>query len=157
MIYDYILKKIRLSFSEPLVNYFKTKIDFSNVLSFVRIKNLNWDYQENIDMFINGGNIALNKIEALFSLKDEDVVRSLQEYYNENLSKILNEYYKTNDLSILEIKLDKFQLSLMKQYQNDAFGIGIIMYYYLKKLAEAKNIRYIYANQDVDVDNLLDY
>jgi vacuolar-type H+-ATPase subunit C/Vma6 len=45
----------------------------------------------------------------------------------------------------------------MSEYKNDAFGIGIIMYYYLKKLAEAKNIRYIYANQEVDIDNLLDY
>lgn len=156
-IYDFILRKIKLSFSEPLVAYFKTKIDFSNILSFVRIKNLHWDFKENKEMFINGGNISLNKLEELFSLKNEGVVRSLLEYYNEELSKILNEFYKTNDLNVLDLKLDKFLLTLISEYKNDAFGIGIIMYYYLKKLAEAKNIRYIYANQEVDIDNLLDY
>lgn len=156
-IYDFILRKILLAFNEPLNTYFKTKIDCSNILSFVRIKNLHWSYEENKEMFVNGGNISLAKIEELFKLKDEDVVRSLNVYYNEELSKILIDFYKTKDLNILEIKLDKFQLNLMSQYKNDAFGIGIILYYYLKKLAEAKNIRYIYANPEIDIANLLEY
>ncbi|MCK9471143.1 MAG: V-type ATPase subunit [Bacilli bacterium] len=157
MIYDFILKKVRLTFNEPLSTYFKTRIDFSNILSFVRIKNLHWKFEDNKEMFISGGNISVKVIEDLFNLKDEDVIRSLQPYYNEELSKILDDFYKTKDLNILEIKLDRLQLKLMRPFKDDAFGIGIIMYYYLKKLAEAKNIRYIYANPDIDIDNLLEY
>ena len=156
-IYDFVLKKIRLAFNEPLSTYFKTKIDISNILSFIRIQNLGWDYHENKAMFIDGGNIPLNEIESLFNLSNEEIIRKLNMYYNEEISKILNEFYKTKNLNILELNLDKFQLKLMSQYKFDAFGIGIIIYYYLKKLAEAKNIRYIYANPDTDINNLLDY
>ena len=156
-IYNYILRKIRLSFNEPLDAYFKTLIDFTNILSFVRISNLNWEYSDNKEMFISGGNIPLSKIKTLFTLSNDEVLRSLNIYYNEELSKILRDFYKSNDLNILEMKLDRFQIKLMKEYKNDTFGIGIIMYYYLKKVAEAKNIRHIYADPEVDIDNLLEY
>lgn len=157
IIYEFIINKIKLSFNEPLNTYFKSKIDFSNILSFIRIKNLHWNYEDNKEMFIDGGNIDLNLIESLFNLKDEEVIRSLNKYYDEKVSRILSDFYKSKDLNILEIKLDNFQLELMSAFKDDAFGIGIIMYYYLKKLAEAKNIRYIYANPEIDIDNLLEY
>lgn len=157
IIYEFIINKIRLSFNEPLNTYFKSKIDFSNILSFVRIKNLHWNYEDNKEMFIAGGNIDLSLIESLFNLKDEEVIKSLNKYYNEKISKILSDFYKSKDLNILEIKLDNFQLELMSKFKDDSFGIGIIMFYYLKKLAEAKNIRYIYANPELDIDNLLEY
>lgn len=156
-IYEFILNKIKLSFNEPLNTYFKSKIDFSNILSFVRIKSLNWSYAENKEMFLNGGNISLKQIESLFTLKEEELIRNLRACYSEKLAIILSFYYKEHNLNLLEIKLDNLQLQIMKKYKEDSFGIGIILYYYLKKLAEAKNIRYIYANPEIDINNLLEY
>lgn len=157
VIYEYCLNKIKLTFNEPLNAYFKTAIDFSNILSFIRIKNLDWAFNENKEMFVRGGNFKLDFIESLFTLTKEDVIRNLNPYYDEKLSNVLKEYSKNNNLNILELKLANLQLNLMRQYKDDSFGIGIIMYYYLKKLAEAKNIRYVYANPDIYLDYLLEY
>lgn len=156
-LYEFVLDKIRFSFNAPLSTYFKTSIDFKNILSYVRIKNLNWDYLKNKSMFIEGGNISLSKIEELFTLDEKEVVRSLNEFYEEKLSLILKTYFDTNDLNLLEIQLNNLLLNIMSEFKNDAFGIGIILYYYLKKLAEASNIRYVFANSDIDEKHLLQY
>lgn len=156
-IYNFILTKIRFTINNPLNKYFKTLIDFSNVLSFIRIKNLNWSYSENYEMFIDGGYIDLKVIQELYDLDETEIVNRLKEYYNEKLSEILKRYFNDRDLHKLEISLNKLHLSLMKEFQEDAFGIGIILYYYLKKLAEANNIRYIYASANIDVNDLLVY
>ena len=56
--------------------------------------------------------------------------------------------------------LDKLMLEEIKRFKYDAFDIGPVIYYYLLKVAEAKNIRMIYAqagNEQVDMSQLLEY
>ena len=45
----------------------------------------------------------------------------------------------------------------MKEERNESFSIGPIIYYYLQKISEAKNIRMIYASTYFNPSDLLDY
>jgi len=154
--FEYVLSHMKVRVNTPLHTYYKILIDIKNILCYVRILNLNWKI-DNQEFFIIGGNINLEKIKNLFTLKPEEVVKSLRDYYNEKLADILKDYFAVKDLTILELKLNNLLLSEMKKFENDSFGIGVILNYYLKKLAEAENIRSIYANPSIDVSNLLFY
>ena len=46
---------------------------------------------------------------------------------------------------------------MMKVYRDDAFDIGPMIYYYLLKQAEAKNIRLIYGTTELGLGELIDY
>lgn len=162
LIYEYILKeiklnKLKLNFNSSLSDYFKMKIDFSNIITLIRFKRLNYSFKENEEAFINGGFIPVKKLEEIYEFDLSLIARSLREYYEEKLEGIINLYIKNNDLNKLEINLENLHLSLLKKYQDDAFGVGIIMYYYLRKLAEARNLKMIYSTNDFNLDNLVRY
>lgn len=155
--FEFILDNLKVKMNAPLSTYYKTLIDIKNIITYVRVKNLNWKFIDNKELFIKGGSINLEVIKTLFDLKEDEVVRKLNTYYDEKISAILKDYFSDKDLTKLEIKLNNLLLNRMKVFEDDAFGIGIMLYYYLKKLAEADNIRYTYANTNFDVSNLLVY
>ncbi len=156
-VYDFIMSKLRFSLNEPLLKYFKMKIDFTNLLTFVRLKNLQLSYADGNDLFIPSGNIKLDVFKSLFNLDISEVPRSLRSFYEEKLEVILNNYYKDNDLNKLELRLENLLLSEVKEFEHDSFGFGIIMYYYLRKQAEARNLKYLYVIQDPSMDDLIVY
>src|SRR5690606_6257767 len=108
-------------FNAALNTYYKSQIDFSNILSYVRMKKLGWSLLENSFMFNDGGTFDY---KSLIDKDDNEVVRSLQEFYNEKLSKVLKLYFEDTDLNKLEIRLDNLQLQIMKEFEHDSFGIG---------------------------------
>ena len=52
---------------------------------------------------------------------------------------------------------DELKLKIMKDYSLQFSSVGPLVYYYLEKEAEAKNIRLIYSNHETDVADLLSY
>lgn len=156
-IYSYILKKIGIFGSNPLKVYYQMRIDFSNLLTLIRINKLKWDFEDNKFLFIQGGLISLSNFEKWHSQNKDEILRELEIYYDGKLVSILKDYFTDFNLTKLEFNLENLQLQFMRPFQYDGFSIGPIMYYYLKKLAEAQNIRYIYVNGDVAHDSLLQY
>lgn len=156
-IFDFILQKLKFSFNDTLKTYFTAMIDFANVLSLIRSKKLNWNIDQFEEMYIKNGKISLDKFKEAYPLSNEELSMFFNDYYLEQISMGLKTYFQQNDLNRLERYFDMLLLSTMKQYQYDSFGIGPIIYYYLKKLAEAKNIRLIYASETLDLNELLDY
>ena len=77
--------------------------------------------------------------------------------YGEKISKCLKAYTEDLDLSKLEKSLDELKLVVMKDFSLQFSTVGPLVYYYLEKQAEAKNIRMIYSNHNTDVSDLLEY
>lgn len=69
----------------------------------------------------------------------------------------MKNYEENKNINVFERQIDNYLLLFMSEYRNDSFDIGPIIYYYLKKEAEAKNIRHIYAFGNVSMSDLLDY
>lgn len=155
-VYDFIFKRLN-SAADALRKYFGALIDFTNVLTFIRCRRLNWDYSEFIQMYLNNGTISLYTFKTSYELGNDAVITNFRIYYFEKIVKGLKTYYESNDLSLLEFHLNSLLLEIMKEYKNDTFGIGPIIYYYLEKKAEATNIRLIYANNEIDLVDLIEY
>lgn len=157
LVFQYLFARLKKKPSVILETYYQTFVDLANVKTFIRSHNLNWSNQEFLEMFIFGGKIPQEVLVNLYTAKTEDILKTLETYYNGEITKGLKKYYETHDLNSLEQYLDQLMLNIMKEFRFDSFSIGPMIYYYLKKQAEAKNIRYIYANQDVNASMLLDY
>lgn len=155
-IYGFIMDRLRFSQAQALKTYFASSADFANVLTFVRSRRLNWEDGEFTEMFLHQGMIPLSVFTSAYQASIDTVIRLFRDYYNEKLSQGLKQYYETKDLGRLERHFDKLTLELMKEYRYDSFGIGPIIYYYLKKQAEAKNLRLLYSDYETDVIDLLE-
>lgn len=157
-IFQVALKKAKGS--KCFVTYFKSLIDFTNVITLIRSRNLGWEENKFKEMFINGGTIKETVFLESYHLKRdqkgiETLLRNFREYYQENITKILKDYFDKNNLNRLETQMDGLLIKIMAEYKNDAFDVGPMLYYYLEKNAEAKNIRTLYASQNIELSDLL--
>jgi vacuolar-type H+-ATPase subunit C/Vma6 len=156
-VFEYIFEKLKYTFNNTLKTYFQAFIDFANVITMIRCKRLNWNYDQFLEMFLDFGKISENDFKAAYLLQSDEVLGCFKEYYLEKVSKGLKIYLEKKDINFLERYFDSLIINLMKEYQNDAFEIGPIICYYLKKQAEANNIRIIYASNEIDLNDLIEY
>lgn len=153
IIFNYILEVNR---NTTLKTYFQAVVDFNNVITFIRSRNLNWSVDNFLEMYLLGGLIPQELFIKAYSV-NKDVDYLFKDFYQEKISKGLKIYFDNENLDNLERYFDKLILMIMKEYRHDSFDIGPIIYYFLTKQAEAKNIRMLYANIDIDISDLLEY
>jgi len=156
-IYDFIFSQIGFSQARALRRYFQAVIDTTNVMSWLRCRLLEWDINEFEVMFINHGLIPKTVFWESFTMSEETSPRAFMEYYDEKIMKALKTYFEKPELNKIERLFDLLVLELMKEERNESFSIGPIIYYYLQKISEAKNIRMIYASTYFNPSDLLDY
>jgi vacuolar-type H+-ATPase subunit C/Vma6 len=108
-------------------------------------------------MFINHGLIPESLFLTGFNQQKEVAAKIFHEFYHEKITKALKSYFDRPRLNQLEKQLDLLVIELMSEWKNDSFSIGPIIYYYLQKISEAKNIRLIYSSTYLDPNDLLDY
>lgn len=154
--YTFALKNA--SSNKIVIKYFKNQIDTSNLISFFRCLNLKWDINEFVKLFISGGNISLTEFKNNYNLDyHKQNFRWLKNYYDEKLLKPVLDYLEDNSLNRLEIALTNVSLNIMSNFKNEAGSIGPMIYYYLEKVAEAKNIRIVYSSENVSLNDLITY
>jgi V/A-type H+-transporting ATPase subunit C len=156
-LFQYLFRNLLRHPSVALKTYFQAFVDFANVMTFIRSKNLKWNIDQFSEMFIDGGLLSKQLFTTVYELTNDDILRTFNDYYQGSISEGLKTYFEKRELTALEHHLDQAMIDVMEVYRNDSFAIGPIMYYFLKKQAEAKNIRLIYANPDIDASALLDY
>lgn len=83
--------------------------------------------------------------------------RMFKDFYHEKPYLSLVKYIETKDIKAFENTLDQLLIDEMKIDRNDSFGMGPIIYYYLEKCCEAKNIRYTYLDSNIEFKELLSY
>jgi V/A-type H+-transporting ATPase subunit C len=137
--------------------YYRTFIDFQNLLILVRSRHLDWELARFSEMFINYGSIPYEVFQETYSKSGDQLVAAFKNYHQERISRGLKRYLENEDLDALENYFDRELLEIMRFYRNDAFDVGPLLYYYLLKQAEAKNIKIIYGAQNPDLSDLIDY
>jgi V/A-type H+/Na+-transporting ATPase subunit C len=154
-VFSFVFRAIRGSQGGALKSYFQAFVDFANVVTLVRSRVLMWEPQVVSEMLIHGGKIPLSVYEAAYLEQGDAFPRAFLYDYEEKITKALKKYQESPNLDKLERTFDALTLEIVSKFRFDAFGIGPIIYYFLKKLAEAKNIRRIYAESVTDISDLL--
>ncbi|MDY4144820.1 MAG: V-type ATPase subunit [Bacilli bacterium] len=148
-IYSYAIKATN---NHILKKYLTYRIDFNNVISMLRSKNLNWNKSEYFKMFLDNGSISKNVLENVYEASKEELIKCLEVFYDGKISKVLK---KITSLDECQLEFERLMLELMKEYKNEPLNIGPVIYYYLLKQAEAQNIRILYSLDKVDIKDLL--
>lgn len=148
-IYSYAIKATN---NHILKKYLTYRIDFNNVISMLRSKNLNWNKSEYFKMFLDNGSISKNVLENVYEASKEELIKCLEVFYDGKISKVLK---KITSLNECQLEFERLMLELMKEYKNEPLNIGPVIYYYLLKQAEAQNIRILYSLDKVDIKDLL--
>jgi len=157
VLFETIFKRLRFQLVPALKTYFQAFIDCANVLTWLRSRLLNWDYSQFQQMFISNGTIKAEVFSEAYLLNGDAVAHCFRDYYDEKIAKALKGYFERPRLGQVEKRFDDLILELMSFYKDDSFSIGPIIYYYLEKISEAKNIRLIYSSTYLDPNDLLEY
>jgi len=156
-VFKYLFLRLKKHPNAALKTYYQTFVDFANVKTFIRSLNLKWTVDEFLEMFIDGGKLPQALFVEIYDKSVDNILKAFNNDYEGEITKGLKKYFDTHDLNSLERYLDQLMLNIMKEFRFDSFSIGPMIYYYLKKQAEAKNIRYIYANPYLNASMLLEY
>ncbi|MFA7045332.1 MAG: V-type ATPase subunit [Acholeplasmataceae bacterium] len=156
LLLTFALKQCRFSKAEALRTYLLAFIDFQNVLAIERSRLLGWSIAVTSEMLLDNGSIPKPLFLEAMNQSRDIYLRALQDFYHEKLSNILKKNQGEGNIETLEKALESLLLDQVKPFRNDAFSIGPIIYYYLKKDAEAKNIRTLFAVDKIDLADLRD-
>ncbi|HEY8445151.1 MAG TPA: V-type ATPase subunit [Bacilli bacterium] len=154
-IYNYLFSEI--GSNKALLTYYQTKIDFSNILTFLRSRKLGWSLEQFQEMFIKGGKFNYNHFASIYHENEKQIIKSFYDDDDQAVSKGLQLYFEQENLNNLEKYFDEAMLKIMKAFRYDAFDIGPIIYYFLMKQAEAQNLRNIYGSNEPNLGLLLKY
>ena len=150
-------RQLRFPKQAAFLAYLKAFIDFQNVLTMERSRCLGWTIDNAEKMLLENGSIPVSLITQSAILSREDYLKSLQGYYQEQVTEWLKKTEGQSAVEKLERGLADLLLEQVKPFRHDAFSLGPIIYYHLKKDAEAMNLRILMANDDVDLSDLIDY
>ncbi|MDD3421958.1 MAG: V-type ATPase subunit [Bacilli bacterium] len=158
-IFEYIMSELNTKYKdEALRTYYVNFINFANILTLVRCQSLKWPLDKFLEMYIGYGTIDKDDFIAAYALTGENLSKHfVKKEYGESIAKGLKAYDDDHNLSNLEKYLDELKLEIMKNYSLQFSSIGPLVYYYLEKQAEAKNIRLIYSDHEADTNDLLNY
>ncbi len=130
----------------------KKEIDMKNVISLLRAKkhNLNFNYLEKF--IIENGNLDKEKLRSIFekSSNVEDLVTQIKIF---EIKSQLNNYLKTNDLLYFEIKMKHNILDTSsKILKHTTLSFGSIYYYLYLKEIEISTIRLLLKAKQYNLD-----
>ncbi len=140
-----------------LLKYYKQKIDNSNIMMMIRNKILNWSKEQFLSMIISKGNISKEVFEKIYELDDEKLLKEIADSCDEKVVKVLKKYFANKEFYKLENDLEQLLIEKISETKNDALNIGPLLYYYVAKNSEIKNIRMLYSNANVQINDLLAY
>lgn len=142
--------------AEALRIHLSAVSDFSNLTSLLRSRLLGWDADSFREMLLPGGQIPEDLLLEAWAKDDALVPAAFRDFYAEKPSRILKRGLETKNGDELERAFAQLLLDLAKEESHDPFGIGPIVYYWLKKDAEAKNLRRLAAEGPNGLSALLD-
>lgn len=132
--------------------YFIRKIDYTNILTFMRCRKLGLDQKAFADNFIEGGELDIKTFEAVFEATDEAFKDKCKfTAYQDIVAKLADEA----NFVAFEVETDNALLNMWKANKSDMFSIAPIVSYYLTKITEIKVTKLIVAGIKNHVDAAL--
>ena len=139
---SYQLKKNR---NQLLTNYFSSQIDFINIVSMLRAKELNWDKKMLIPMLLPGGETSLEMLCQGLKV-DQDVYSEMfQSNSNYDVINMALQHSKTEGVIAAARVFQNALIDKLKQEKEDSFGVGPVACYIVNKQNEAKQLRMLFA------------
>lgn len=153
-IYQTMLKWVDRSKNALMREFIKTRIDNANIMMVIRGNQLNWEPGEIEPMFIQGGTIEVNTLMSLLGEPLNQVVQLLgiseHEYHQ-----LVGNLNQNDSIAAIEQFLDNRLLKIAEREKNNAFGIGPILYYYYRRIIEARALRILFAEKRAGMSSTL--
>lgn len=147
---DIVVKLSKVS-DKYILQYFKTLIDSTNILTYLRVTKIHGNYAFFANNFVEGGGITLKQFEEV-GMDNAKLSKLLSgTVYKELFDKISD-----NDLSQYETMQDNYLLKIFSINKSDMFSVAPIVGYYLAKLNEIKVIRVVLVciKNKVDIEEM---
>lgn len=138
-------------------NYFKTKVDFINVLSVLRARALGWDEEAFAPMIVAGGNISNEALLEAVSANDDKLAELLAVRSRTDLVELDNsdakviksaiELYRAGAFEDARDALADALIKFARDERYDSFGLGPVACFALLSEREAKALRVMFAKK----------
>ena len=138
--YKHILSLVKKS-GNLAKRYYVKKIDYLNILSFLRVQKLSLPLEFFVTGFIEGGMLKQEVFENSFDSVEKFKENTKQTEFRE----IVEKTAETKDIVALEVAIDNDLLKMFRDEFNDLFSIAPIVNYYLTKRTEIKLTKLIVA------------
>lgn len=142
--------------AQALKTHLSAVSDFGNLTSLLRSRLLGWGEEAYAEMLLPGGLIPEEALLEAWRKEDSLVPGVFRDWYSEKPARILKRGLETKNGEDLERAFTQLLLDLAKEDSHDPVEIGPIVYYWLKKDAEGKNLRRLRAEGQKGLSALLD-
>ena len=137
-----------------LIEYVEFAIDFYNIKTMPRVKNMGMDAKFLKESLCEGGKIPKAEIFGRFDKTPAALAETFHyKYFGQIMESALEDYEKTGDFSGLEKYLDNFLMDHAKKSKYVPFGPEILMSYIFSKENEARQIRIIMSCKINNIPN----
>ena len=157
VVYKYMLDEATKLSEQPLITYLKADIDSRNLITMYRAKNINSSPKSLNKALISGGNIETSLFVELYQKLALEQIDILKLHFSSQVVEVLSQLEETKNLSLLEKVTNESDLEKLTNYGYDTFSSGPLVNYLVKKEFEINNVRRLYFDKDIDLDNLIKY
>ena len=130
--------------------FFSAKVDFTNILSFLRARSLNWSREKFEMSLLDCGELPLKQLLDVYALAPDEAELALsrgsahETAIRKTLAATLGE---SGNISAASDIFSNALLELASGDRFDSFGIGPIVYYLYRKIDEGKRLRILFAKK----------
>lgn len=131
--------------NDKIKNYFQLKADIENLLTVIKCKALNLEVKDFDKQFVGGGQLGSKVFEQTLGSSYD----SAAEFFKHtNLSELAQKGFKSlesDGITLIEKEADDILNSYFSKFTNELDTVYPLLDYYLKKIAEIKNIKLIFT------------
>lgn len=142
--FEHMTDLARSSGIDLFIQYVEDLIDFTNIKTILRCQRQNRDVEFIEKALVKGGSIPMSDYEGMLNVKLDENSRL---FMNSRIARAVREgiisYKETGSLSIFEMKMDNYFMSLAKKIRTVTYGPEVLFGYALAVDMEIKNIRTI--------------
>ena len=145
-VFEQIRLVLRKKKNPLLSRYFSAQADFTNVLSVLRAAALKWDRETLEKVLLPGGTIPEEAFpEALAS--GQFIPMLCKGEFSSIIQRALEDYARDGQLVEAEKRFTQERIALLNEGQDDAFSIGPIACYLMRRENEARELRVLFAQK----------
>ena len=145
--FSYIADVLEGHKNEFCSRYFAAKSDFTNILSVLRARALNWDSIELRPMFVPGGAIEEDTLCTALESDGEKLASLLARGENSDAVAKALKLYSGGSAEEARSVLNDHLLDMARNERFDPFGIGPIAYFLLASESECRTLRVTFAKK----------
>ncbi len=154
-LYAYLYQKYFINKNDIFENFYKLTATLKNILVLFRSIRLNESLENFMSSLLKYSYFDLDVLKDVFLKKDFQILKGLDKYLPmsfELIFKNLEENYKISDIENL---CNKVLLDNLKIYNCDVDYVGPLIVYVMNKKFEMKNVKMLYFDKSVSLDDLL--